>query len=156
MNKLPYAEDIPYFQTSQSNVDTWLDRTKKMIKDIGGIVRREAFANENNTACYLLHFSIGPDNYEIMWPVLPSRAGKQKAARVQAVTLMHHDVKARCVTAAVFGPRTAFLPFILLPGGKTAMQVTTPELASGLPGMVIGLPAPSQNNDVIDGEYKNE
>ena len=155
MNKLPYAEDVAYFQTSKSDVDTWLDRTKKMIKEIGGIVRREAFAIEDKTACYLLHFSIGPDNYEIMWPVLPSRAGKQKAAQVQAVTLMYHDVKARCVTAMVFGIRTAFLPFLLLPGGKTAAQVTTPELATGLPRIVFGLPAPAgSDSDVVDGEYK--
>jgi hypothetical protein len=133
---LPFAEDIPYFQTSQSDTDTWLDRTKKMIREAGGKVTHEAFASENGVSCFVLVFVIGIDIFKILWPVLPSRSGKTKAAKVQAVTLMYHDVKARCVTAAVFGLRTAFLPFLVLPDGSTAAQVSTPNLAIALPAWV--------------------
>ena len=81
----------------------------------------------------MLGFRVGPDCFKIVWPVLPSKSGKDRAARVQAATLLYHDVKARCISASVLGVRTAFFNFVLLPNGRTAGDLATPELADSLP-----------------------
>lgn len=148
MNKLPYAEDIPYFQTSQSGSDTWIERTKKLINDAGGKQIKEAYVDEGDRSAFMISFVIGSESYKIMWPVLPTKSNKQKAAKIQAATLMYHDVKSRCITSMVFGSHTAFLPFLLMADGRTASQVTTPELTNGLPGLIT-LPTPA--SEVIEG-----
>jgi len=64
------------------------------------------------------------------------RSGKNEAsARIQAATMLYHDVKARCVSAKVIGKRTAFFSYLMLPDGRSAATVATPELAIQLPEM---------------------
>jgi hypothetical protein len=46
----------------------------------------------------MLEFDLGGERYKVVWPVLPTKTGKDRAARVQAATALYHDVKARCVT----------------------------------------------------------
>ncbi len=135
-----YAEDTHYWQTSSSSADTWIERAQREIVTVGGRVTAEAFGSEPGTgrAAYILAFEIGGNRYRLVWPVLPSRKGLAKAARVQAATFLYHDVKARCMSAVVLGTRAAFLPFLLLPDGRTASDATGHELAALTPAMFGG------------------
>lgn len=136
--KLPFAEDINYWQTGKSSPDTWIDNAQKEIKAIGGKILGWAFGSENSTgrAAYMLEFELSGDRFKIVWPVLPTRNGKNEvSARIQAATMLYHDVKARCVTAKVLGKRSAFFSYLLLPDGRTAAAVATPELATTLPDL---------------------
>jgi hypothetical protein len=40
-SKVVYAEDVPYWKTSQSSADAWLDKTKREITDINGKILAE-------------------------------------------------------------------------------------------------------------------
>lgn len=134
MQKLPYAEDINYWQTGQTAADTWIDKAKKEIKSAGGKVIGDVFGNDALTgrSAFMIQFSFGQDAFKLVWPVLPSRSGKERAARIQAATMLYHDVKARCVSAKVIGNRAAFFTYILLPDGQSAASV---ELTEVLPAL---------------------
>ena len=135
MNELPYAEDVNYWKTSKSSPDMWMDKTKRQIEHLGGRVLLEGFGNEPTTgrAAFMLAFEIGGDKFKIVWPVLPSKSGNEKAARVQAATMLYHDVKAKCISAAVLGARAAFFASLLLPDGRTAAEASISELTQGIP-----------------------
>ena len=127
------AEDLNYWQTSKSSPDTWIDRTKQQIEGISGKVLAEGYGSSDGRAAYMLAFQLGEEQFKIVWPVLPSRTGKQRAARVQAATMLYRDVKARCVSAQVLGTRNAFFAFLMLPNGQTISQVNTGGLLDALP-----------------------
>lgn len=136
MQKLPYAEDINYWQTGKSSPDTWIDSAQREIKAIGGKVVAWAFGSESSRAAYMMEFELDGERFKLIWPVLPTRSGKNEAsARIQAATMLYHDVKARCVTAKVLGKRTAFFSYLMLPDGRTAANVATPELINQLPDL---------------------
>ena len=139
MNKLPYAEEINYWQTSKSSPDSWLDKTKNLIKGLGGKILVEGFGNEPSTgrSAYMLGFEIQSEGYKIIWPVLPSKTKKELSARVQATTMLYHDVKARCLTAVVLGTRAAFFNFMMLPDGRTTSEASIPELMQGVPDLIL-------------------
>lgn len=137
--KQPYAEDVNFWQTSQASPDTWIDRTKAQLKTLGGEFRGEGFGNDSNgRSAYLLAFSIAGDEFKIIWPVLKSKKGNERAARVQAATTMYHYVKATCLYAVVVGAKTAFFSHLLLPDGRTAAQVSGYELAEMTPRLLLG------------------
>lgn len=138
MAGIPYAEDVNYWQTGKSSPDTWIDNAQREIKSIGGKILGWAFGMESSTgrAAYMLEFELTGERFKIVWPVLPTRSGKNEvSARIQAATMLYHDVKARCVSAKVIGKRTAFFSYLMLPDGRTAATVATPELAIQLPEM---------------------
>jgi hypothetical protein len=119
-----YAETVNYWQTSQSSADTWIERAKKEITSIGGRILGDLVGTDmKGVTVFRLDFQIGPDQFKIVWPALPSKTGKDKAAKVQAATLLYHDVKHKVVMAKVKGVRTAFLEYYLLPNGQTASDV---------------------------------
>lgn len=138
MEELPYGEDINYWGTSKTSPDTWIDRACKLIEEFGGTVLMEAFGNEplSGRAAYVLLFSINGDKFKIVWPVLPTRMKSgAKAARIQASTMLYRDVKAKCVSAAVLGSRSAFFSYLVLPDGSLVTEVdpeTIPQLISGI------------------------
>lgn len=134
-----YAEDIKhYWRTGTSSPDAWLDRTKREITDADGVVLRSAYADEHGIAAYLIEFRFIPlpDVYRIVWPVLESRTGNERAARIQATTFLYHEVKSRCMGAKVLGARAAFFSYVVTPDGRTAAQLTTPELSERWPKML--------------------
>lgn len=132
-----YAETLPYWETGKSSADTWIERAKKEIASVGGRVTGEAFgADANGSAAFILGFSIADEHYRLTWPVIASKTGKDKSARIQAATALYHDVKARVVSAKFLGIRGAFLTFLVLDNGKTANELTSAELAKGLPLML--------------------
>jgi len=132
-NSQVYAEDLNYWQTSKSSPDTWIDRAKQQIEDIGGTVLAEGYGSQDRRSAYMLAFELGGERFKIVWPVLSSRTGKPRAARVQAATMLYRDVKARCVSSQVLGARTAFFAFLMLPSGQTLHQMNTKGLLDVLP-----------------------
>ena len=44
-----FAENVNYWKTSKSSSDTWIDRTKGQIEQLGGRVLMEGFGNEPTT-----------------------------------------------------------------------------------------------------------
>ncbi|MGD9725206.1 MAG: hypothetical protein AB7R40_22500 [Nitrospiraceae bacterium] len=135
-SKLPFAEDLNYWQTGASAPDKWIDDAQAELRAIGGKIHGWAFGAETNAgrSAYMLDFELDGERYKIVWPVLPTRSGKNEAAaRRQAATMLYHDIKNRCITAKVQGKRSAFFSYLLLPDGRTAATVATPDLADQLP-----------------------
>ena len=137
--KLPYAENINYWKTSQSSPDNWIEKATKQIQSLGGKVYTHAFGQDDEGAsAYMMLFSINEDQFKVVWPVLPSRTGKEIAAKRQAATLLYHDIKAKCLSATVKGTREAFFQYLLLPNGRTTSQASIPELLEGIPLSLAG------------------
>ena len=132
-NPQVHAEDLNYWQTSKSSPDVWLDRAKRQIERIGGKILAEGYGSQDGNAAYMLAFELGGEQFKIVWPVLPSRTDKPRAARVQAATMLYRDLKARCVSAQVLGARTAFFAFLMLADGRTLNQMNTADLLDVLP-----------------------
>jgi hypothetical protein len=126
---LPYAESVNYWKTSSSSPDKWMERARREIEKVGGVVIAEGFGSEPQTgrAAYMLVFEIGGDQFKITWPVLPSKGGHDRAARVQATTLIYREVKARCISAAVLGARVSFFAYLMLPDGRVVTELESPE-----------------------------
>ncbi len=120
--KTVYAEDVNYWKTGQSSPDTWIDRAKGEI-----IAGRSAF---------MLSFSFGDDVFKAVWPVLSSKTKNEKAARIQAATMLYHDIKNSCVKVKVFGARVAFFHYLMLPDGRNASQASNEDLAQMFPKML--------------------
>lgn len=133
-----YAEDLPYWKTGKTDADTWIDKAEKLIEDYGGTVTHRATAREHGREVILMRFTFGADSFQSMWPVLESRTENRVAARRQAATMMHHDIKARAVRFRIFGARIAFFDFLVLPDGRPVAQVALPEIADALPKMLTG------------------
>ncbi len=153
MQDLPMAEDINYWKTGTSSPDTWIDKALRQIKQLGGEVLRHAFGSDTNLGreAYMVEFAIDGQTYKIVWPVLPSKANDNRAARRQAATMLYHDIKARCISATVLGARTAFFAYMRLPGGQTAAEATSAQLANAMPSLFIReLPDSSR---VLPGPY---
>ena len=132
--ELPFAEDIGhYWQTGKSAPDTWLEKTRRIIEGVGGSVVAEGFGSVAGKAAYMMTFKIGNDNFKVVWPVLPSRTGKLGAAKVQAATLLYHDIKAKAMTASVLGAQIAFFSYMMLPDGRAASELARPELSEAFP-----------------------
>jgi hypothetical protein len=136
-----YAEEVGhYWKTSRSSPDVWVERAKKQIEKLGGTVLMEGFGNEPATgrAAFALAFEIGEDRFRLVWPVLPSKTGDGRAAKVQAATMLYHDVKAKSISAKVLGARAAFFSYLMLPDGRTAAEASTPELLEAMPKLLMG------------------
>jgi len=136
-----YAEDVGnYWKTSTVAPDTWIDKTKAEIKSAGGKVISEAFGSDDQgRSAYMLSFTFGADTFRAVWPVLSTRKpADARAARIQAATMLYHDVKSKCVSAKVHGLRAAFFQYAVLPDGRTAAQVATPELVMSYPKLLTG------------------
>lgn len=133
MREYPNAEDLNYWKTSKSNPGTWLDRTEKVIEDLGGTVLLRAKGKEAGRSAFLMEFEIEGDRFRAIWPVLPSKSGDESAAERQAATMLYHDAKSRVLRCAVFGARVAFFDFLLLDDGRTAAQLTSRELLENTP-----------------------
>jgi len=133
---LPNADDMNYWKTSKVDADTWIDKTKLLITGFGGTILGDAYGNDVNIgrSAYMIHFSIGTDTFKLVWPVLPSE--ELKAARRQAATMLYHDTKAKCLKAAIFGARTAFFEYLILPDGRQASQLSSPEILAHMPELL--------------------
>lgn len=131
------AEHVNYWKTSKSAPDTWIDRTKNLIEQLGGRVLMEGFGNEptSGRAAFVLAFEIDGDQFKVVWPVLQSESKNEKAAKVQAATMLYHDIKAKCISSAVLGKRVAFFSFLMLPNGRNITELAAPDLMQDIPEM---------------------
>jgi len=130
-----YAEQINYWKTSKSSPDVWLVRTRVLIAKAGGKVVAEGYGSEPETGrgMVMIAFELGGDRFKIVWPILPTKTGDDQAAKRQAATMLHHDVKSRCISAKVLGARPAFFSYLMLPGGQTVSELGAPDLVQVLP-----------------------
>jgi len=158
---LPYAEEVNYWQTSQTSPDVWMERTCKLISELGGTIMAEGFGREPNTgrAAYMLAFKIGSDEFRIVWPVLPTQTQKgERAARIQAATFLFHDTKAKVLKSFIFGARAAFFEYLMLPDGTTAAEATSEALMKAMPELFGGVELqrrqPALGSGDVEGEYK--
>jgi hypothetical protein len=160
-HKLPYAEDVNYWQTGTSAPDKFIQDAVNQITGINGRLMVNAFGQDSEGhSAYMLQFSIGDDTYKVVWPILPlklryspsRKAQMETAAKRQAATFIFHDIKAKCMTAKVLGARPAFFQYLVLPDGRTTTEATGQELIAGLPYL---FNAPARlGSGVIDGEYE--
>lgn len=141
MKCLPDAEDIPCFKTGSSSPGTWLERAGVEIERAGGRLIGQGFgtAHALGRAAYMIVFEVEAQRFQVVWPVLPCKAGNERHAERQAATLLYHDVKARCLTARVLGFRRAFFGYLMLPDGRQAADHADEELTEFLPAF----PAPA-------------
>lgn len=135
-NEIAFAEDVNYWKSSSSSADSWIDKSRKLIESVGGTIRGFMFGEMDGRAAYVLTFEISGDAFRLSWPVLPSRGGDVRAAQRQAATMLYHDVKARVVAAKVLGERTAFIPWLLLPTGRTVAESSAPDLVEQIPRLL--------------------
>lgn len=135
-----YAEEVNYWKTGQSSPDAWIDKAQAEINAAGGKVLNEAYGRDaEGRAAFMLEFQLKSERYRVVWPVLTTRVKgtqNERAAKVQAATMLYHDIKARCVSAKVLGARSAFLSYLMLPDGRTAAQAATPEIATLYPRLL--------------------
>ena len=137
--ELPDAEEIRYWKTSKSSPDTWIDKTTKLIEDLGGTVVSHAYGKDpaSGKRAYMFYFEIEGFHFKVVQRVLDSRfSGNELAERRQAVTLMHHDIKAKCLSMRIKGARAAFFEHLLLPDGRTASEASMPELMHDVPQII--------------------
>lgn len=144
MNKaIVYAEELNYWKSSTASADSWLEKAIKEIKRIGGAVLSSASVHMDNRHGFMIHFTLGTDQFRIEMAALPCKNPSEdnlRAARVQAATILYHDVKHKCVMAKVKGARQAFAEHWLLPSGETvarAMEQGAGYLSSNMP-MLLG------------------
>lgn len=137
MSDKVYAEELPYFQTSKVGMETWMDKAEEEIKKAGGTITASGAVQQLTQAAVFIAFELQGETYRVTFPVLESKRGNQKAAKIQAATMLYHDVKARSVAVRVLGAKVAFGGYRVLPDGRTDGQVSTPELVAILPKMLI-------------------
>ena len=154
--KLPYAESSNYWQTSTSAPDKWIENAAAQVEKIGGqvILRGLGVHPNSGKSAFLLFFKIDDDIFRVVWPILPLKSANQKkirAAQRQAATFLFHDVKARCLSAAILGARTSFFSFILLPDGRVASEVQKNEIIE-LGSDLFGHNMPMIEGEIVQGD----
>lgn len=136
--ELPDANDLPYWKTSQSSPENWVDKACLEIERAGGVVDLcMPSVRRGGRMAHIIGFSLDGDTFKLVWPVLGHDKRDRPSAIRQAATMMYHDVKSRCVTARVFGARWAFQAEMMLPDGRTAGQLSTPELIDVVPRVAL-------------------
>jgi hypothetical protein len=134
-----YAEDVNYFGTSRTSPDEWLDRAKREIRSAGGVIHGCASIDEETSgrSAFCLAFELQGERFQMKWPVLLSKKGNTRAAKIQAATALYHEVKAACLKAKFLGTRAAFLAYLSLPDGRTVSEASMPDLMAALPKMLV-------------------
>ena len=135
-----YAEEVGhYWKTSSRSPDGWIDKAQRQIEEVGGKILAEGYGSDHTGhAAFMLGFEMDGERFKLVWPVLESKTGNVAAARRQAATMLYHDVKAKAMTARVLGFKTAFFSYLMLPGGQTAAEASTPELVDAFPKLISG------------------
>ena len=132
--EIVYAEDINYWKTGKTSPDGWIDKAKAQIVKLDGVILAEGFGSQDGRSAYMLGFEINAHRFKAIWSVLPTRVeGGDRAAKIQAATMLYHDIKAKCISPTVKGPRAAFFEYLMLPDGRTAIEASYFELIDGIP-----------------------
>ena len=126
--ELPYGHKLPYWKTSQSSPDRWCEKTAAIISKLGGTDIGQMFATMNGRGTFVLSFRFGGRLYRVIWPIMRHRDGEERAARIQAATLMYHDCKSKAVSAAALGVDIAFAGQRVLANDKTVAECSADYL----------------------------
>ena len=126
-----YAEDLPYWKTSKTGADGWLQKAVKEIHKAGGVILSEGFGSSGGIAAFLIRFEVDEQTYRVVWPCADSKWAHNEAdarkfensARRQAATMLYHDVKAMCVKARAIGFEVAFFSHLELSNGRVASEM---------------------------------
>lgn len=144
MPEIIYADQVNYWKSGTSTPDMWLDKAEKELKSVGGTVYSRIVGMVRGQSAAMIEFVLEGDNYRVTYPVLAVRNNKDLlAARRQACTALYHDVKSRCVALKFIGAKPAFMSYLLLPDGRTAGQLSAPELMAQIPDVFL-LPPPRE------------
>jgi len=123
MSDTLYADMLPYWQTSTTSPDIWLDKAKQEIVKAGGKATKQAYIEDGGIAQYMLGFSVSENSYIITWPVMrPRKPADMRAAKIQAATMLYHDVKSRCISARVLGFAPTFMQYLIVDGQPMARK----------------------------------
>lgn len=136
-----YAEEVNYWKTSKSSTDTWMDKIKSEIDSIGGVVEMSGHFEQHGQTVFMIRFVIGDNTYDVRFPTLPVKvdsAANRKAAKIQALTAVYHDVKSKCVLSKFVGIPFAFHSYLRLSDGRVAGELTSGEVAGDMPRLLIG------------------
>lgn len=135
---LPDASKLPYWKSGHSSPESWVQKARAQLEAAGATVDLclPSMFQHGRTA-HVIGFSVNGDSFKLIWPVLAHDPDNELAAIRQAATMLFHDVKARCVKLRVFGARWAFHAELILPDGRAAGQLTTPELVEALPPVAL-------------------
>jgi hypothetical protein len=145
------AEELPYWQTSTTDPDTWIEKTIRILSTLGGQMKMEAFGKDGaGRGAFILTFTIKGENYRAVWPVMPTQSGKTRAAKIQAATSLYHYVKAISLAAAVIGEKAALFTFLELPDGSTVAENVDTSLLQASKMFQL----PSGDNEIYQGEVK--
>lgn len=136
-NETVYADELSYWKTSTTSPDNWISKTKRIIEDNGGSVVSDLQGTINGRTAFMINFVFNGESYRITFPTMPTRKpADQPAAKIQAATLIYHEVKSRIMASLVLGKRVAFFQYYVLPSGKTpaeGMDINeTMQVISGL------------------------
>lgn len=153
---MPYAEELNYWKTGKSAPDKIIDSVMAMIGRAGGQPIAQAYGMEEDSrrSAWMVEFAIDDQLYKVVWPVLPCKhpnPANIRAARIQAATMLSHDVKARLISARVLGSRKAFFSYLVLPTGQVASDLVSPGIIADIPTMLggselIALPEPDMQH----------
>lgn len=138
--QMKHAEELNYWRTSKSDPDSWIEKSKAQLVALGAKIEAQGFgANGDGKAAYMFGFSIGSDKFKIIWPVskLKYSNSPERAARVQAATMLYHYVKSVALFVAVVGPKTALFSHYMLPDGRMASEVADNQLAAMTPQLLL-------------------
>lgn len=118
----------------------WLEKAADEVRAVAGNVKGVSeITTDAGSVVFVMIFDLGGDRFKVQWPVLTPRVMhpvNAKSAKIQAATALYHDVKARCVTLKFLGSRDAFMPFLLLEGGKTVSEAVPEVFLRALPEVV--------------------
>lgn len=152
MKKTTYAENLNYWKTSNASADAWMEKTRTLLKRHKGELKSEAYGRDSNgNAAFLVEFEIDGDAFKVVWPVLPSLTRNVLTAKIQAATMIHHDIKSRLIAAAVLGARSAFFAYLQLPSGQTVYEASLTTPLSGVPKLLL---PPTTPVGVVEGEWE--
>ena len=132
------AKSLPYWKTGRTSPEEWVRKACVEIERAEGTIDLcLPSAYQHGRMAHVIQFSLNGDSFRLMWPVAEHEPTDTVAALRQAATMLYHDVKSRCVAARVFGARWAFQAELMLPDGRTAGQLGTPELIEVLPPVAL-------------------
>lgn len=146
---MKYANEVDYWKTGQTRTpEQWIALAVKQLEDHGATNVVTASGDNDGRHCFMMQFMLAGQQHRIIWPVLPVRwtdsESDKRAAKVQAATVLYHEVKHRCVVATRYGSQFGWFAYQQLPDGRTVQQLSSDELMRGVPEVMTPkmLPAP--------------
>ena len=78
--KKEFAEECNYWKSGNSSPDSWLEKSVKLIRENDGKAISFASAFSQDKSVFMITFELEGQQYKIIWPVVKSKSGNDKAA----------------------------------------------------------------------------